>query len=89
MRVSTFQDTNGKTVYLTDERLLHIVQEHPEVDLQDFEFAIRRPTAIRSFGKNIKYYYKQIKQQKKYLLIIVKYLNGEGFIITAYLVRRT
>lgn len=37
--------------------------------------------------KTINYYYKYFKNRKspaKYLLVIVKYLNGEGFIVTAY-----
>ena len=36
----------------------------------------------------VRYYYKHYKHlssRKKYLLIVVKYLNGGGFVITAYL----
>jgi hypothetical protein len=31
-------------------------------------------------------YYKYYKENKKYLRVVVKYLNGEGFVITAYFV---
>ena len=39
--------------------------------------------------ENVKYYYKYFKEREsaKYLLVIVKYLNDHGFIITAYFVR--
>ena len=32
-------------------------------------------------------YYKYYKNRKQYLKIIVKYLNGEGFVITAHFVK--
>ena len=32
-------------------------------------------------------YYRHYKDKRKYLRIIVKYLNGEGFIITTYFVK--
>jgi hypothetical protein len=43
----------------------------------------------RALDTNVRYYYKYYKNRKskaKYLRVIVKYLNGEGFIITAYFV---
>ncbi len=32
-------------------------------------------------------YYKHAKSSSKYLKVAVKYLNGEGYVITAYFVR--
>jgi len=32
----------------------------------------------------VRFYYKFYKNLSKYLLVSVKYLNGEGFVITAF-----
>lgn len=94
MRILEIKDKSGRVVYLTDERLSHINKEHPEISLylQEFENVLKNPTKITSYkyDRNISYYYKFFKNKKstaKYLLLIVKYLNGEGFIITAYFVK--
>ena len=89
------EDKTGRHIYLTDERWSHINEEHPEVSpyLQEFTETLKNPTNVASYpyDKDIRYFYKYFKQREnkaKYLLIIVKYLNGEGFIITAYFVRQ-
>ena len=95
MRLFETKDKFGKKVYLTKERWTHILTEHPEVlpYLQEFSEIFLHPTKIsqREYDPQIRYYYQYYKhrtQSAKYLLIIVNYLNGEGFIITAYFVRR-
>ena len=95
MRIFEFKDKNGKIIYLTKERWSHINIEHPEIAdyIEEFNEILSNPTKIFDYQHNkyIKYYYKYFKDRKeksKYLLIIVKYLNGEGFIITAYFVRQ-
>ncbi len=94
MRLFETKDKLGKKVYLTKERWAHIVTEHPEVlpYFQEFSEIFLRPTRIssREYDQQVKYYYQYYKHRTpsaKYLLIIVNYLNGEGFIITAYFVR--
>ena|SRR3989344_8762293 len=94
MRLFEFKDKNGKIVYLTKERWSHINIEHPEIAsyVEEFKEVLNNPTKIVDYphDKNIKYYHKHFKNRKeksKYLLMIVKYLNDEGFIITAYFVR--
>jgi len=91
-RVLELKDKTGRTIYLTDERYNHI-RKHPEMknSLQLIEETIRKPTSIQSysFDPNIKYYYNYQKDRKskaKHLRVIIKYLNGEGFVITAYFV---
>ena len=40
-----------------------------------------------NFDEKVRYYYKyfkHIKSKNKYLLVIVKYLNGDGFVIKSY-----
>ena len=80
-------DKTGRKIHLSKERLKHITQEHPEISsyINDFESILKNPTKIVSYTSEITYYYKYYKQvQSKYILLLVKYLNGKGFIITAY-----
>ncbi|GAI26275.1 unnamed protein product, partial [marine sediment metagenome] len=39
------------------------------------------------YDSNKKDYYKYYKNRKQYLKVIVNYLNGNGFVISAYFVR--
>ena len=95
MRLFEFRDKSDKIIYLTKERWSHINIEHPEITnyIKEFNEILNNPTKIVDYphDKNMKYYYKHFKDRKtkaKYLLMIVKYLNGEGFIITVYFVRK-
>ena len=52
---------------------------------------LQTPDKIRGYPYNKGYYYKSYKYLKMpnhLVLVIVKYLNGEGFVITAYLERK-
>lgn len=85
--VFEIEDKTGRKIHLSKERWKHITQEHPEISsyINDFELILKNPTKIVSPTQEISYYYKYYKQiQSKYLLLLVKYLNGKGFIITAY-----
>lgn len=59
--------------------------------LNIIEETIKNPQKITDYlpDPDVKYYYRHCKSRKskaKYLRVIVKYLNGEGFVITAYFV---
>ena len=89
------RDKTGRCIRLTDEQWEHITHDHPEISpyIEDMKEILINPTTITSFDydEKIKYYYKYFKQRvspAKYLLTVVKYLNGDGFIITAYFVRK-
>ena len=91
-KILEVKDKKGRLVYLTDERYNHI-KKHPETQnsLALIRETVKNPQKITSYtlDANVKYYYKHYKDRKskaKYLRVIVKYLNGEGFIITAYFV---
>lgn len=93
--VFEIEDITGRKIYLSRERWSHITQDHQEVSpyIEDMKEALHNPTKIteQDFKVKVGYYYKYLKVRPspaKYLLIIVKYLNGRGFIITAYFVRR-
>jgi len=49
---------------------------------------LRTPTNVTFKDEKIAHFYKYYKERDQYVLIIVKHLNGEGFIITVYLVKR-
>ena len=57
--------------------------------LEEIRTTLQNPLHIvqDSLKKRITHYYQYYKNRKspaKYLRVIVKYLNGKGFIITAY-----
>lgn len=94
MRILEVKDKFGRGVYLTNERWNHILK-HPEMHdklaLEWIKETLQVPFKIVDIDENVKYnygYYKNRKSEAKYLRVIVKYLNGEGFIITAYFVER-
>jgi len=86
-------DKTKRRIYLTRERLSHIL-EHKEIAnyIEEIKDTLINPLKIYSYSydKTVAYYYKYLKNKKsdaKYLLVAVKYLNGNGFVITSYFIR--
>lgn len=57
--------------------------------LDNIQITLKIPLTMRydEFDKNLRYYYKYFKERKsieKYLIVAVKYLNNDGFVITAF-----
>lgn len=79
-------DRKGKTIYLTQERWSHIQEDHPEVSLQDLEKTLLFPTTIITSDRDekVSWFLRHDKKNRNYLLVSVKYLNGEGFVITSH-----
>ena len=87
-------DKTGRKIRLTKERWTHITSPsspHAYMTnyLSEIEETLTRPDKIiNSIYDNAKVnYYKYYKSRKQYLKIIVKYLNGEGFLVTTYYIR--
>ena len=85
-------DKNGKLIRLTNKQHSHIMDEHPYMHkyMEEIKETLQKPDKINSysFDENVKYFYKGYKhldKPNKYVLVIAKYLNGEGYIISAYL----
>lgn len=61
--------------------------KHPEIDGKEEEVkaCLRNPIEVRksSDDPNVLLYYKE--EGKYFLSVVVRHLNGEGFIITAYI----
>ena len=88
------RDKTGRIISMSRERYQHICK-HPELRnrLEDVQSALTNPLKISQYGLDaqVRYYYtyhKHHRSHAKYLRVVVKYLNGTGFIITAYFVER-
>jgi hypothetical protein len=84
-------DKTGRKIRLTKKQWEHISRKHPAVAkyFGEIKETLIKPDSITEsdLNENIKFYYKYYKYLEsphKYILVIVKYLNGEGFVISAY-----
>lgn len=81
----TVKSIADKTIRLTDERWLHIIEGHPELagHLNDVLLALAAPNMILQGGSNellaILFIY-----QTKWLVVAYKENKTDGFILTAY-----
>ena len=82
-------DKNGRVIHLTKERLRHI-QKHSHMNdpVENIKNALKEPLIIMcEDDESVLYFYKEFKQMQeleKYLLVSVKYLNGNGFVVTSF-----
>jgi len=83
-------DKSRRKIHLSEKKWKHIRKKHPEVEeLEQIKKTIQNPDKITSYGldETIHYYYKFYKHRNQplnYLLVIVKYLNNSGYIISSY-----
>lgn len=73
-------------IRLTKTQWKHIAYRHPEMSdkLQEMRDTVLNPTARRRHSDEIVKFYKFLKAKKKYIMVAVKILNNEGFVVTAY-----
>lgn len=85
-------DKSGRIISLSKERWQHITKEHSRIsDLDELRNTLVQPLKIKPSNYDpdcVRYYYSYNKKSRLYLLVAVKYLNGHGFIITAYHLRK-
>ena len=84
-------DKTERKIRLTEKQWKHIKQDHPEIENEDvIKETLEKPTKITQLYRGTKYYYykyyKNRQPPDKYLMVVVNYLNGEGFVITAFYV---
>ena len=81
------KDKSGRRIHLSQERWAHI-QKHSEMTNQaeNIIHTLQFPDKILQFeyDPKVRFYFKHSKERKQYLFVSVKYLNGEGFIITSF-----
>ena len=86
-RIFYTKDKTGRNVYLTDERWRHILK-HPEMSnqIEQIKDTLLYPDKITNvnYDPDVGFYYRYYKDRKEYLFVSVKYLNGEGYIITSF-----
>ena len=75
-------DIFGNELFLPDERIKHIKEKHPEINLALIKASLSNPDYIvlSSIDKNIKIYHK--KKGKYYIVVIVNI--DKRLIITSY-----
>ncbi|MBI2044932.1 DUF4258 domain-containing protein [Candidatus Pacearchaeota archaeon] len=83
-------DKTERKIRLTKKQWKHITKRHPYLEkyLEEIKQTLQIPSKIINQDFEKGYYYKNYKYLKypnRFVLVVVKYLNGEGFIITAYL----
>ncbi len=86
------EDKSGRKIHLTKERWSHITAPqslHPYMAnyLEEVKQTLLYPEVIVPQKYDFRHmnFYRYIKTKKKHLLVGVKYLNGEGFVTTAFL----
>lgn len=88
--VFKLKDVQGKELRLTKERLAHIL-ERPEMRNQEerIKATLRAPDTVKvsNHSDDVLLYYRLYAETpvtRKYLVVIVRVLDGSGFIITAF-----
>ncbi len=89
--MKTLKDCFGHSVRLTDERLAHIL-EHPEMRgmAAEIEKVLREPQWVRQSRSDevVRLFYEFYARTivgGKWLCVVVKYLEDDAFVVTAYL----
>ena len=81
-------DKTGRLIHLSKERWSHIVQHHPDMagKEENVKLSVTTPTIIvpHKYDDKTANYYRYRKETHDYFLIVIKYLNGKGFIKTAF-----
>ncbi|MXZ63136.1 MAG: hypothetical protein F4Y98_05955 [Chloroflexi bacterium] len=86
-----FTDEQGNEVRLTDERLRHILQRHPEMarQLQRFAETLAEPDAVTMSATrpDTRFYYRlyaDLRGRRRYICLVVRAMSDYSFIVTAY-----
>lgn len=85
---------DGRRIRLTDTQRLHVAYFHPEVlvDEDKIELAVTEPELVaKGATEDTRVCYRffiDTPVSGKYLAVVVKLQDGEGFIVTAYFTDR-
>jgi len=86
-------DKTGREIRLTKTQFKHVIcHKGMENQIEKIKDTLRNPLKIVSHEAGELYdyygYHEDIKKKAKFLQVVVKYLNGDGFVITSYFVRK-
>lgn len=90
MKIFTLE-IEKRRIHLSDKQWKHIMQFHSNVDNPEkIKEVLLNPLTIKEdkFDNFLKYFYKYDKTKNMYMIVSVKYLNGEGFVITSFYVKK-
>lgn len=89
LHVFEIKDKSGRKIRLTKTQWSHIKHKHPDVNELFIEETLKNPVNILLEEDDVAIYYQYFKNKKPlpYLKTMVKYLNGDGYVITAYFVK--
>ena len=78
-----------RKIRLTSMQWKHVLKRHPYMNKYEEEIkeTLKYPQKLVGPMKDLGYYYKYYKYLRspnRYIFVLVKYLNGEGFVITTY-----
>ena len=89
-------DKSGRKLRMTSWNWEHVIRRHPYISSEREKIieTLENPDKITNSLKDEKarFYYKYYKHRQstnKFMMVLVKYLNGEGFIVSAHFVPRT
>jgi len=87
--MATVISKNGIAIRLNEERWAHITEEHAELieNRADVLNTIANPTQIFSGNAGELLAIKEI-EARKWLVVVYRELEGDGFVITAFLTHR-
>ena len=83
-------DKTGRKIRFSKKQYSHSMRKHSYMHkyMEEIKQTIQNPDKIIYPTKDKGYYYKRYKYLKnpnRFILVVVKYLNGDGYIITSYL----
>ena len=85
-------DKTDRKLRMTDWNWKHIIKRHPDVssEMEKIIETLKKPDKILDSIKDemSRFYYKYYKHRpfpNKFMMVLVKYLNGEGFIMSRHL----
>jgi len=85
-------DKTGRKIHLSKERWDHITTKHKNMPdkMDDIRKALTNPTIIvpHKYAEDMRNYYLYYKSNRTYLLVSVKYLNGEGYVATSFITKK-
>ncbi len=88
-------DKTGRKIRLTKRQWKETTLKHPFMSayLEEIKETIIHPNKITNYSldKDVHYYcryFKHVTRKGRFLLVIIKYLNGHGFVIKTYFERK-